>query len=254
MKTLELFYPEIRADIGNYSLKKGVEIEISSNKASYFDWARVKFTEQFQNKVSFAKNDTANIYLGYSGSYNLVFKGYVQKGYGQNSTDEIILKDDMLKLEETFITNTFLDSTPQEIIKYSLGKAGIQKMNITNKTYQSKAVTAVNKKSVINVINQVKTNWNMQEKFYFLDGTFYFGEKPEQSNIYNFQYGNNIITLEKTGGVWNLETVSVPFVKHSQKISVTHPKISGTFEVDKMIFKTKENGFIRTNIYFKEAA
>ena len=48
------------------------------------------------------------------------------------------------------------------------------------------------------------------------------------------------------GGSWELETVSAPFVRHSHKISVKHPKVSGEFEVSKVVSSTSENGFIRT--------
>lgn len=41
-----------------------------------------------------------------------------------------------------------------------------------------------------------------------------------------------------------------PFVRHSHKISVKHPKVSGEFEVSKVVSSTSENGFIRTKIYF----
>lgn len=76
------------------------------------------------------------------------------------------------------------------------------------------------------------------------------GEKPEQEKIYNFEYGVNIITLDRPLGSWELETVSAPFVKHSHKINVTHPKVSGEFEVKKVVFRTNETGFVRTYINF----
>lgn len=47
-----------------------------------------------------------------------------------------------------------------------------------------------------------------------------------------------------------LETVSAPFVKHSHKINVIHPRINGEFEVSKVVSTTNESGFIRTYIYF----
>ena len=62
--------------------------------------------------------------------------------------------------------------------------------------------------------------------------------------------GVNIIALTRSGGSWELETVSAPFVRHSHKISVKHPKVSGEFEVSKVVSSTSENGFIRTKIYF----
>ena len=46
-----------------------------------------------------------------------------------------------------------------------------------------------------------------------------------------------------------LETVSAPFVKHSHKINVIHPRINGEFEVSKVVSSTNESGFIRTYIY-----
>ena len=39
-------------------------------------------------------------------------------------------------------------------------------------------------------------------------------------------------------------------MKHSHRISVTHPKVSGEFEVKKVVFRTNETGFIRTYISF----
>ena len=128
METLELFYPQIAARAGPYTFDKGVEIEVYSSKSSYFDWAKIRFTEQFQPKISLARKDPAAIELGYNNVFEEVFTGYVSKPYnGGGFTDEVTLKDEMLLLEETQINNTFLDTTPQEMIAYFLGKAGDRK-------------------------------------------------------------------------------------------------------------------------------
>ena len=108
----------------------------------------------------------------------------------------------------------------------------------------------ISKKNVIAVIKEVGTIWGIKNKFFFSGGVFYWGEKPEQEKIYNFEYGVNIITLDRPLGSWELETVSAPFVKHSHKINVTHPKVSGEFEVKKVVFRTNETGFVRTYINF----
>jgi hypothetical protein len=50
--------------------------------------------------------------------------------------------------------------------------------------------------------------------------------------------------------VWELETVSAPFIKHSHKINLIHPQVSGEVEVSKVVSKTNDSGFIRTYIYF----
>ena len=63
------------------------------------------------------------ILLGYNGVLDTVFEGYVAPGgyNGGGYKDEIVLKDKMLLLEETTISNTFLDATPQEILAWNCG-------------------------------------------------------------------------------------------------------------------------------------
>lgn len=106
------FYPQIAARAGPYTFDRGVEIEVYSAKTSYFDWAKIRFTEQFQPKLTLARKDPAAIELGYNDVFEEVFSGYVAKPYnGGGFMDEITLKDEMLLLEETQINNTFLDTT-----------------------------------------------------------------------------------------------------------------------------------------------
>ncbi len=251
METNELFYPEISVKVGSYGFQKGIEIEAYSSKDSYFDWAKIKFTQQFNEKITLGKKDKALIELGYDGVFDEVFEGYVVNPMSEGSySNEIVLKDDMILLEETYITNTFLDATPQEILIFCLNKAGITDIKISSKVFQKKKVVPVFKKNVISVIEEIHNLWKVKEQFYFSGGVFYWGEKPEQKKIYEFEYGVNIISLKRSGGVWELETVSMPFIKHSQNIIVRHPKISGTFETKKVVFTTNNAGFIRTAIYF----
>lgn len=70
METLELFYPQIAARAGPYTFDKGIEIEVYSSKSSYFDWAKIRFTEQFQPKISLARKDPAAIELGYNNAFD----------------------------------------------------------------------------------------------------------------------------------------------------------------------------------------
>ena len=224
METLELFYPQIAARAGPYTFDKGIEIEVYSSKSSYFDWAKIRFTEQFQPKISLARKDPAAIELGYNNVFEEVFTGYVSKPYnGGGFTDEVTLKDEMLLLEETQINNTFLDTTPQEMIAYFLGKAGLSKMKLSSKGYPERKRLPIRQMNVIEAINAVHAAWNIKQPFFFSGGVFYWGEKPEQDKTYIFEYGVNIIALTRSGGSWELETVSAPFVRHSHKISVKHP-------------------------------
>lgn len=251
METQELFYPQIAAQAGPYTFEEGVEIELYSSQDSYFDWAKICFTEEYQPEISVERKAPAFIRLGYDGNLEDVFEGYVAKGYDSGGfANEINLKDEMLLLEETEINNTFLNTTPQEMISYFLGQAGVTKSKLSPEIFPERRQVPIKKMSVIQAINAVHAAWGIKKKFFFSGGVFYWGEKPEQKKVTVFEYGVNVLALTRSGGVWELETVSVPWVKHSHKISVEHPKISGEFEVKKVITKTDDSGFIRTSIYF----
>lgn len=251
MKTTELYYPQIAARVGPYTFDQGIEIKVFSAKSSYFDWAKIRFTGQFQPKITINKSDLAAIQLGYNGVLDDVFTGYVAKPYdGGAYANEVNLKDEMLILEGTTVNDTFLDTTPQEIITFILGKAGLSSMKLSSYAYQTRRTVSIRQQNAVQAINTVNAAWGVKVPFFFSGGVFYWGEKPEQEQIYIFEYGVNILNLNRVRGVWELETVSAPFVKHSHKIVVKHPKVSGEVEVQKVVSTTNDSGFIRTYIYF----
>lgn len=251
MTTDDLFYPDIKAEIGGYIFSEGITIEAYQSSKSYFDWAKVKFTSEYRDKISLNKKDDAVIQLGYNGNYKNVFTGYLSKPYdAAGDIDEILCKDGMILLDETYISNTFLDAAPQEIIKYCLSKAGVSNYKISSDLINQKPKIPIYKKNVISVLNEINSIWGISKKFFFDDGVFYWGTAPDQTSVYEFLYGENIISLSRDGSLWKLETVSAPFIKKTNNIKVTHPRINGTYEVIKIAFKTNDTGFIRTYIYF----
>lgn len=251
METIELFYPQIAARAGPYTFARGTEFEVYSSKSSYFDWAKIRFTEQFQPKIALKRKDAAAIELGYNDVMEEVFTGYVSQPYnGGGSANEITLKDEMLLLEETQINNTFLETTPQEMISYFLGKAGVSKMKLSPQGYPERKRLPIRQMNVIQAINTVHAAWGIKKPFFFSGGVFYWDEKPKQEKVYTFEYGVNILGLTRAGCVWELETASAPFVRHSHKINVIHPKVNGEVEVSKVVSATNDSGFIRTKIYF----
>ena len=248
---MELFYPGIGVQIGAYSIKKGIEIETCSDAESYFDWAKIRFTDPYQTQIGIAKGDEMSIYLGYSGIMEEVFTGYVSSPYNRaQGKNEILAKDEMQRLEGVTISETFLDVTPQEIVRYLLEVAGISNFQISQEVYQPKKVVPVAQKNGIQVLEEIRRLWQIQKRFYFSGGVFYWCTNPEQKQTYLFEYGSNIIRLERSVGSWELETVSMPFIHHSQTIKVIHPAYTGSALVKKVLFKTNDAGFIRTYITF----
>lgn len=251
MEAAKLYDPQIRAHIGAYTFERGIEIEISSAKASHSDWAKIRFTEQFQPKLHFARMEPASVELGYGGVLEKVFSGHVSRPYNEGAqTNEVSLKDDMLLLESVTINDTFLNTTPQELISHFLTRAGVSAMKLDARNYPRRTMLPIRSQNAAQAIGTVNAAWGLKVPFFFSSGVFYWNEKPEQETIYTFEYGVNILRLDRTGGRWELETVSAPFVKHSHKINVVHPQISGEYEVLKAVFMTNDSGFLRTYIYF----
>ena len=133
---------------------------------------------------------------------------------------------------------------------YLLEVAGISNFQISQEVYQPKKVVPVAQKNGIQVLEEIRRLWQIQKRFYFSGGVFYWCTNPEQKQTYLFEYGSNIIRLERSMGSWELETVSMPFIHHSQTIKVIHPAYTGSALVKKVLFKTNDAGFIRTYITF----
>lgn len=252
MKTQNLFYPVQVAYVGNYSFEAGISMEIFSDKNYLYDWARIRFTRQFNGYVSLNRGDEAQLMMGYDGKLETIFRGVVARQYNQATfKDEILIKDYTMKLEETAISGTFLDATPQELVQQGLMAAGIGSMRLSGTGYPARKRVAVREKPVSEFLMQIDSLWGIRTTKSFLLGTFYWDEKPDQPEMYVLEYGNNIISLTRERGWWKLETVALPKVQHSCMIRVVHPEISGTFEVSKVIFSSDDRGFVRTKIYFE---
>lgn len=251
METMELFYPQLEVQVGNYTFRRGVEIEACSARTTCFDWARIRFTEQFQSKISVNRKDPAAIRLGYNGGLEELFTGYVAKTYNAGtSLNEIELKDEMLLVEETTINHTFLDAAPQEILAYVLTQAGVSRMKLDGTAYPTRRQLPIRKQTGVQAVRTINAAWGLRVPFFFSGGVFYWNQSPKQDKLYVFEYGVNILALSRTGGLWVLETALAPFVRHSHKIRVIHPRISGDVEVIKVVTATNDAGFLRTTIYF----
>lgn len=251
MKTQNLFYPVQQAVIGGYVFQAGISIEVFSAKDYLYDWARIRFTRQFNGTIALNRGDAAEISMGYDGLLQTVFKGVVARQYNEATyKDEILIKDDTILLEDARLSGTFLDVTPQDLVRTGLLSAGISSMVLSQAGYPTRRVS-IREQPVSELLMYIDSLWGIRTTKAFHLGTFYWDEKPEQSEMYVLEYGNNIISLTRERGLWKLETIALPDLRHSCLVSVEHPEISGVFEVDKVIFSSDDRGFVRTKIYFE---
>ncbi len=253
MNTHNLFYPVQHVAAGRYSFQEGISVEVFSDKNYLYDWARIRFTRQFNGYISLDRGEEVQISMGYDGKLQTIFRGVVARQYNKATfKDEIMIKDYTLKLEDTNISGTFLDVTPQELVHQGLLRAGIGDILLSGEAYPVKKRVAIREKPVSEYLMEIDSLWGIKTTKSFLLGKFYWNEKPEQSEMYVFEYGNNIISLTRERSLWKLETVAVPAIQHSCKIGIKHPEISGTFEVSKVIFSSDDRGFVRTKIFFED--
>ena len=75
METQELFYPQIAAQAGPYTFEEGVEIELYSSQDSYFDWAKIRFTEEYQPEISVERKAPAMMETLRMSSRAMLLKG-----------------------------------------------------------------------------------------------------------------------------------------------------------------------------------
>ena len=150
MELSELYCPQIAVHVGAYAFAQGIEIEVHSAETAHSDWAKIRFTEQFQSELSLTRRDRAAIELGYNDALYKVFSGYVSKPYNSGGrANEVSLRDESLLLEDIVVNDTFLDTTPQELISHFLAQAGISRIELDTKDYPRRAVLPIRRQNAL---------------------------------------------------------------------------------------------------------
>lgn len=205
----KLISPEFRVTVGDYEVTDGIEVECFSSKESHMDWCRVELSPQLQGVLKFKDMDEASVELGYEDDFDSLIDGYVRCG----DTDywkEIMIKDDMMKLDRVTIKASFVDCEPQDVIRYVLACAGIEDYVLSDEHYGKKDLFVIDRKSGINTIAEVNSSWGIKNPFFFQKKVFYWGTKEEQKEIYVLEEGETILSLNKYGDLWEAETIAIP--------------------------------------------
>jgi hypothetical protein len=250
MERKKLISPEFKVSTAKYEITSGMEVECFSSREARSDWCRVELTSQLQGTVSYDDMEEATVELGYDGDYDTLLTGFCKRT-DNDYWKEILIRDAMIKIERTVIKTTFVFCTPQDIIRYVLTQAGITEYRLADIAYGTKDTVIVNSQNGIWTITQVNNVWGLENDFFFQNGIFYWGCRPEQKTIYILEESENILSLKRYGSLYEIETLGVPWIHHSQEIEVSHSKYSGTVKVEKTITRSDENGYTRMFIYFK---
>lgn len=245
-----LISPEFRVTTESYEITSGMEMEFFSSRESRSDWCQVELSPQLQGIISYADMEKAEVELGYGDEYDTLLDGYCRRAEG-DYWKEIIIRDAMIKIERTEIKGTFIGCTLQDIVRYVLAQAGIERYQLDDAEYGKKDTFVVNRMNGIQAIAQAGNAWGADNDFFFQNGVFYWGCRPEQKNVYILEESENILSLKKYGDLYEIETFGVPWIHHSQEVEVLHSKHSGIVKVEKVIIKSDAKGYTRMYIYFK---
>lgn len=251
MEYKNLICPEFRVTVGGYELNEGISVECFSSRESHADWAKVKLSPELQEYIQFTDLDESVIELGYEDDFEVLLVGSARTPL-QNSSLELMIQDDMIKLQRLQIKASFLECRPQDIIRYILISAGIEDYVIDDTVYDLKKVFSIDQQNGLDAMQTINNFWGIKKDFFFRDQVFYWGTKPIQDDIYVLEENNSIIDLDKNLGVWKAETIGIPWIHHSQEIEVQHSKYSGYGIVEKVIIRSDDKGFVRQSIYFVE--
>lgn len=246
----KLISPEFRVTVGEYEIKDGVEVECFSSRESHIDWCRVELSPRLQGLIQFKDMDEAQVELGYEDDFDTLIDGYVRCN-GSDYWKEIMIKDDMMKLERATVKGTFIDCTPQDIIRYILTRAGITAYELTDEVYGKKKVYSIEEKSGTAAIAEINSSWGISNPFFFQEKIFHWGTKKEQKEVYVLEEDETIISLNKYGDMWEAETIAIPWIHHSQEVVVEHSKYSGTVVVEKTIVRSDDSGAVHMHIYWR---
>lgn len=123
----KLLTPEFKVSLKDYILTSGMEVSCFSSSETKSDWCKVELTSQLQKIISYEDSEPVSVQLGYDGDYDILISGYARRT-GSDYWKEILIRDDMIKLERVEVKATFRYCEPQDILKYILKQAGIDEL------------------------------------------------------------------------------------------------------------------------------
>ncbi|MCM1120116.1 MAG: hypothetical protein NC543_12250 [bacterium] len=250
MKSKKLITPELRVTIGRYLITSGIEVECFSSRESHMDWCRVELSPELQGRLSYEDMDEAQVELGYDGDYDILIAGYVRREK-EDYWKEIMIKDDLMKLERVEIKATFIDCEPQDVVRYVLACAGIEDYMLSGNYYGKRDRLVIDRRNGIQTLAEINSAWGISLPFYFQNRVFYWGTGQGQDEIYVLEENETILSLGKYGSLWEAEAIAIPWIHHSQQVEIRHSKYEGTVEVQKTIIRSDDTGAVHMYIYFE---
>lgn len=248
MAERKLITPQFRLHIADRILKNGIKAECYSSVDERCSWATVECASSYKDFLDFPSMTPARVELGYDNDFDTLLSGYVTEGKGLGPYK---ILDHTVFLLRAYVTETFLDCRPQDIIRYGLRKAGIETYVLSDSIYPKKAILSVSRMNIVQLIQEVGRAWGISATFYFKNGSFYWGTGEEQQYVYVLEEGRNILSCLKFTSQYEIKTIGVPWIHQGERIRVKHSKVEGEVTVTAARVKADEEGCVRMYLTFE---
>jgi hypothetical protein len=226
---LEFIAPAWEIYLGNYQLKKVSSIDVYSKRDRIMDMADIVLDPLGLDRSIFTEGMKGNIRLGYiEKGLSSVFEGQISMVSWQAET-KFTLKGQAERLRTTPILQTFIDVTPQDIVKFGLNAAGVTNFKLSSVDLPRRHHFVSPNKNVIDLISLVSAGWGISWPAFFdpePNGRFYFCPWDEtgrdKNEILILEYGKNIFSLDPgRDGRGKLTTILLPMLRHSNLLKIS---------------------------------
>ncbi|KEQ23431.1 hypothetical protein [Paenibacillus tyrfis] len=232
-------YQRIR--IGNVIVTNGIaQLELWRSRKEPGGYVTFLFKPEVDLQVTIGS--IVEVDLGYDESTAArVFTGEVS---GQN-----VAKDSMAKLLNVKVSQSFIQASPQDMIKYVLEQAGMEEFRLAPQVFEPKNTVVAGLNGYDMIKQRIHPQWGIDFATYCDTRDVFIWrpvERPKEMFLFDDE---NILELMTDGDRGRMRTVFVPGLDHSQYVSLLHPRVQGIALVDTVHHYIKDEK-LRTEIYY----
>ncbi|MCR4443480.1 MAG: hypothetical protein NUV48_15205 [Peptococcaceae bacterium] len=230
---MQYISPIWNIDIGTWTVTNMTRFDVFSARLSPTDRAEIEFTRKGFPYSNITKGQKISMCQGYLGrGLWRIFSGKVTDVVPQGKAVTVLAQDLMQDLKVK-ISRAFVSPVPQDIIKFGLSVAGVTNYQLSSQVFQPKPGFIAANESFVGVIKRVNSTWSIPEWGFYFDPEekFYWGPWEEsdrylQSKLPVLEYGQNILShrLLESGTQGELETIALPFLRHSHRVKIIDPR------------------------------
>ncbi len=225
----------VEVDIGGFAVQKVAQCLVVTAANSPVDRAELVLPVEGLEPQAIRRDAEVTIQAGYheKGSWTLFVGQVVDVAWGPRV--RVLCRDRMDGWRKTRLTQALVDVTARDVVDFVARQVGWRSVRLSDSPTSRRHYFVLAGQNAIESIRLVNRTWGLPYAFYIdpETGEFFWGpwdESPRrEAEVVQFEYGVNVIrlepfTMERYG---LLETIFVPYLRHSQLIRVVDRRYWG---------------------------